>query len=111
MYVERIPNSHSPPAILLSESYRQGGTLKKRTLVKLSDWHESKTAALRRILRDETLVSPDESFILLRSLPHGHVAAALGRLRRLGVDRLLSQGGRQPRREVELCLAMIVARL
>jgi transposase len=111
MYVERIPNRNSPPAILLRESYREGGKIKKRTLANLSDWAEAKIEALRRILRDETLVSPDESFILLRSLPHGHVAAALGTLRRLGVDRLLSQGGRQPRREVELCLAMIVARL
>src|SRR5262245_18849458 len=109
MYVERIPNRNSPPAILLRESYREGGKIKKRTLANLSDWAEAKIEALRRILRDVTLVSPDESFILLRSLPHGHVAAALGTLRRLGVDRLLSQGGRQPRREVEL--AMIVARL
>ena len=111
MYVERIPNRNSPPAILLRESYREGGKIKKRTLANLSDWAEAKIEALRRILRDETLVSPDESFILLRSLPHGHVAAALGTLRRLGVDHLLSQGGRQPRREVELCRAMIVARL
>jgi hypothetical protein len=48
---------------------------------------------------------------LVRSLPHGHVAAALGMLRKLGLDRILSQGGRQPRREVALCIAMIVARL
>jgi hypothetical protein len=48
---------------------------------------------------------------ILRSLPHGHVAAVLGKLRKLGLDRLLSQGGRQPRRLVTLCTAMIVARL
>lgn len=111
MYVERIPNRNSPPAILLRESYRENGKIKKRTLANLSDWAEAKIEALRRLLRDETLVSPDASLILLRSLPHGHVAAALGTLRRLGIDRLLSQGGRQPRRQVELCIAMIVARL
>src|SRR5205807_5539154 len=62
-------------------------------------------------LREETSAAPDEGLKLLRSLPHGHVAAALGTLRKLGLDRLLGQGGRQPRREVALCIAMIVARL
>ena len=48
---------------------------------------------------------------LLRSLPHGHVAAALGTLRKIGLDHILSQGGRQPAREVALCIATMVARL
>jgi hypothetical protein len=52
-----------------------------------------------------------QALTLLRSLPHGHVAAALGMLRKRGLDRVLSQGGRQPRRAVALCIAMIVARL
>jgi len=37
MYIEAVPNRHSPPAILLRESYRQGGKIKKRTLLNLSD--------------------------------------------------------------------------
>lgn len=52
-----------------------------------------------------------EALSMQRSLPHGHVAAALGTLRKIGLERLLSQGGRQPKQEVELCVAMIVARL
>src|SRR6202163_4416782 len=48
---------------------------------------------------------------LLRSLPHGHVAAALGVLRKVGLDGVLSQGGRQPAREVAVCVAMMVARV
>jgi len=52
-----------------------------------------------------------EALSMQRSLPHGHVAAALGTLRKLGLDRLLSQGGRQPKQDVALCVAMIVARL
>src|SRR5262249_49746399 len=112
MYVERVPNRNSPPAILLRESYREGDKIKKRTLANLSDWPEDKIEALRRVLRNETVppTSPDE-LIMLRSLPHGHVAAALWELHKLGLDRLLSQGGRQPKREVALCVAMIVARL
>lgn len=112
MYVERIPNRNSPPAILLRESVREGAKIKKRTLANLSDWPAEKIEALRRVLRNESVApnNPD-ALIMLRSLPHGHVAAALGKVRELGIDRLLSQGGRQPKREVALCVAMIVARL
>ena len=110
MFVERIPNRNSPPAILLRESYRDGDKFKKRTLANLSDWPEPRIEALRCVLRDEAVVPTDqEALTLLRSLPHGHVAAALGMLRKLGFDRILSQGGRQPRREVALCRAMLVA--
>ena len=112
MYVERIPNRNSPPAILLRESYRDGDKIKKRTLANLSDWPAAKIEALRRVLREEAVAPTDERALsILRSLPHGHVAAAVGTLRKLGLDRLLSQGGRQPRREVALCIAMAVARL
>ena len=112
MYVERIPNRNSPPAILLRESYRDGDKVKKRTLANLSDWPAAKIEALRRVLRDEAVAPTDERALsVLRSLPHGHVAAALGTLRRLGLDGLLSQGGRQPRRAAALCIAMAVARL
>jgi transposase len=112
MYVERIPNRNSPPAILLRESYRVGDKIKKRTLANLSDWPAARIDALRLVLRDQAVAPVDQAALtLVRSLPHGHVAAALGILRKLGLDRLLSQGGRQPRREVALCMAMIVARL
>ena len=112
MYVERVPNRNSPPAVLLRESYRDGSKIKKRTLANLADWPAAKVEALRRVLRDEPVATMGQDGLsILRSLPHGHVAAALGKLRKLGLDRLLSQGGRQPRREVALCTAMIVARL
>ena len=112
MYVERIPNRNSPPAILLRESYRDGNKFKRRTLANLSHWAPAKIEALRRVLRDEAVAPTEQDALtLLRSLPHGHVAAALGTLRKIGLDRVLSQGGVQPRREVALCIAMIVARL
>jgi hypothetical protein len=112
MYVERIPNRNSPPAILLRESYRDGDKIKKRTLANLSDWPAARIDALRLVLRDKAVAPVDqEALTLVRSLPHGHVAAALGTLRKLGLDHILSQGGRQPRRPVTLCMAMMVARL
>jgi Transposase DDE domain len=112
MYVERIPNRNSPPAILLRESYREGDKIKKRTLANLSGWPAGKIEALRRVLRGEAVAPTDQrSLTLVRSLPHGHVASVLGTLRRLRLDGMLSQGGRQPARVVALCLAMIAARV
>jgi hypothetical protein len=112
MYVERVPNRNSPAAILLRESFREGDKIKKRTLANLSSWPQAKIEALRRVLRGEAVAAASpQALTLLRSLPHGHVAAALGTLRRIGLDRLLGHNGRQPRREVALCVALIVARL
>lgn len=112
MYVERIPNRNSPPAILLRESYRDGDKIKKRTLANLSDWPAARVDALRLVLRDQVVAPVDqEALTLMRSQPHGHVAATLGTLRKLGLDHILSQGDRQPRRAVALCTAMIAARL
>lgn len=112
MHVDRIPNRTSPPAYLLRETYREGDKVRKRTLANLTHWPPAKIEALRRLLRDELLGGDQTAGLsLLRSLPHGHVAAALGMLRKVGLDRVLSQGGRQPAREVALCIAMMVARV
>src|SRR5437899_12070008 len=84
MYVTVVPNRGSPPAILLRETYREGGTVKNRTLANLTRWKPEKIAALRAVLREETLRPAGDGFEILRSLPHGHVAAALGTARRPG---------------------------
>src|SRR5512133_3635910 len=89
MYVTRVPNRSSPPAVLLRESWREGGKVRTRTLANLSDWPEAKVEALRRVLRGETLVAATDRFAIERALPHGHVAAVLGTLRETGLDRLL----------------------
>src|SRR5215813_4112477 len=82
MHVDRIPNRSSPPAYLLRETYREGQKVKKRTLANISHWPLAKIEALRRVLRGD-FSSGEEQLTLLRSLPHGHVAAALGTLRKL----------------------------
>ena len=108
MYVESVPNRHSPPAILLRESFRQNGKIIKRTLANLSAWPDAQLSALRRVLKGESLVSVSEAFHIQRAAPHGHVAATLGTLRRLGLEPILSRS-RCPERD--LVVAMIVARL
>lgn len=108
MYIATIPNRSSPPAILLRESYRQDGQVKTRTLANLTHWPPAQLEALRRVLRGDTLVAPEDAFEIIRSLPHGHVAAVLGTLRRLGLDCLLAA---QKSHQRDLVVAMIVARL
>jgi len=108
MYIAVVPNRSSPPAILLRESFREGRQVKSRTLANLSRWPPGQVETLRRVLRGETLVAPEEAFEIVRTRPHGHVAAVLGTLRRLGLDRLVAA---QPSRERDLAVAMIVARV
>jgi len=108
MYIESVPNRKSPPAILLREGWREGKKTRKRTLANLSDWPKQKIETLRRLLRDEVLVSPADLFVTERTLPHGHVEAVLGTIRRLGLDVAISS---KRCRERDLVLAMITERL
>jgi transposase len=109
MYVASIPNRNSAPAILLRESYREGAKVKNRTLANLSHWPAHKVEALRAVLRGDTAPGAlEQGFEIIRSVPHGHVAAALGTLRRLGLDSLLAAKRCRPR---DLCEAMIAGRL
>jgi hypothetical protein len=108
MYVTRVPNRSSPPAILLRESYRDGGKVKTRTLANLTDWPDAKIEALRRVLKGETAIVSADALRIERSLPHGHVAAVLGMAKKLGLHKLLRG---VPSRLAKLALAMIVARV
>ena len=108
MYVERVPNRNSPPTVLLRESYRDRGHVKKRTLANLSKLPAAGIEALRRVLRGDRLVTPDETFTCVRSLPHGHVAAVLGAVRQLGLHTVIA---RQASRVRDLIVALVVARI
>ena len=108
MYIETVPNRNSPPAILLREGWREGKKTLKRTLANLSHWPTQKIEALRRLLRDETMVSPQELFTTRRTLPHGHVQAVLGIIRKLGLAAIISA---KHCRERDLVVAMIAQRL
>lgn len=108
MYVDVVPNRNSPPAVLLRESYREGGKVRKRTLANLSSWPPEKVEALRLVLRGEEMVAPGEAFEVSRSLPHGHVQAVLGTLQKLGLERLIASRRSRLR---DLVVAMVVARV
>jgi hypothetical protein len=116
MYIEVVPNRDSPPAILLRESYREAGKVKKRTLLNLSDWPHERVAGFKALLKGGTVIAKDQDAItIIRSLPHGHVDAALGTARKIGLDRLLGPkpapaeaGGNRCR---DLILALVVSRI
>ena len=108
MYVDIVPNRSSPPAVLLRKSWREGGRVRKETIANLSDWPMERVEILRRLLRGETLVPVGEALVVERSQPHGHVAAVLGTLRALGLERLLAS---RRSRERDLVVAMVVARV
>jgi len=109
MYIESVPNRNSPPAILLRESYRENGKVRKRTLCNLSDWSTAHVEGLRGVLKGGTVVAPNrDAFTVTRSLPHGHAALALGTARKIGLDTMLGPEGNRCR---DLVLAMIVARI
>ena len=110
MYVVKVPNRGSPPAILLRESYREDGKVKNRTLANLSSWPDAKVDALTRVLKGQPPPAAplDEAFEITRSLPHGHVAAVLGTARQLGLDELIDP---MPSRHRDLVVAMTVAQV
>jgi hypothetical protein len=109
MYIERVPNRNSPPAILLRESFREGNTVRKRTLANLSSWPPELVEGLQTLLRGGTAVKQlRDAFDIVRSRPHGHVAAVLGTLRHLDLERIIDPN---PSPQRDLVVAMIVARL
>jgi len=108
MYIEAVPNRGSPPAILLRESFRDNGRVKKRTLANLSDWPTALVEGFRTLLKGGIAVAA-EGIGIRRALPHGHAAAVLGTIRLIGLDRLL--GKPSDPRLAPLAIALIASRL
>ena len=108
MYIDIVPNRKSPPAILLRESVREGKKIIKRTVANLSSLSIDQAQAIRRILKGEKLVQPEEHFDILSSRAHGHVEAILFTIRKLGLDKLI---GSRRCKERDLVIAMIASRI
>ena len=108
MYIELVPNRSSPPAILLRESFREQGGVRKRTLANLSAWPTALVEGFRTLLKGGVAVAAD-GIRIRRALPHGHAAAVLGTIRAIGLDRLL--GRPSDKRLAPLAIALIASRL
>ena len=108
MYIEAIPNRGSPPAVLLRESFREQGRVRKRTLANLSTWPTALVEGFRTLLKGGVAVT-EEGVRIRRALPHGHAAAVLGTIRAIGLDRRL--GRPADKRLAPLAIALIASRL
>ena len=102
-YRDKTYRSH-----LLRRTFRQNGKVKHETLGNISHLPDHIVALIRRALKGETFINPDNAFACVRSLPHGHVAAVLGTLKQLGLHALIA---RRPSRVRDLVVALIVARV
>ena len=108
MYVDVVPNRNSPPAILLREGWREHGKIRKRTIANLSHWPPEKIERLRKVLKNEPLVHPQDAFNIESSLPHGHVELVLLAIHKLKLPQLLN---RRPSPQRDRVIAMIAQRV
>lgn len=114
MFIDTIPNRTSPPAVLLRESYREGGRVKKRTLANLSKLPQALIDGITALLAGGKVAgkgAAEPGLEIVRSLTHGHVWAVRGTIRRLGLDRTLQGRSQVERRVRDLIEAMIIQRI
>lgn len=115
MFIETVPNRNSPPAVLLRESFRDAnGKAQKRTLANLSKLPASLIAGLKGLLKGGMVLGEGgDGLSIERSLPHGHVAAGLGMIRKIALDRLLLSTAKDQAsvRHRDLIVGLIVDRL
>jgi hypothetical protein len=108
MHIDAVPNRDSRPTYLLRESFRDGKSVRKRTLANLSELSDAQIAAIRLVLRGEGLCPPSSLFEVTASRPAGHVQAVAVAMRQLQMERLLAA---RPSRERDLVVAMVAARI
>jgi hypothetical protein len=109
MYIERVPNRNSPPAVLLRESYREGNRVKKRTIANLSSLPDDVIDNLKLALKGgKTIENIEGAIEIERSLPHGHISAVLGTLKKIGLDKIL---GKEQPYLISLVISLIVSRI
>jgi hypothetical protein len=112
MFIERVPNRSSPPAILIRESFREGTKVYKRTLANISKLPEPMVAAIGQLIKGAEIAAPvADAFEIRRALPHGHVAAVLGTMRKTGLDALLKARTKDEQRSAAIAKALIVNRV
>lgn len=108
MYIDRIPNRKSPPAILVRESYREGGKVKKRLVANISRLPADCIAAIEARLAGRKMVPGGDGFETTHTTPHGHVNAILSTMRRIGLDDMIAS---KPCHERSIVMGLIAERL
>lgn len=110
MYIDVVPNRNSPPAVLLRESYRDGNKVRKRTVANLSSLPTHVIEGIKALLKGGSVTGQplEKSFEITRSLPHGHVVAAVEAMRGIGLEALIDP---EKTRQRDLAVAMLIARI
>lgn len=112
MFIERVPNRTSPPAILIRESFREGKKVHKRTLANISKLPEPMITAISQLIKGAKIAAPvADAFEIRRALPHGHVAAVLGTMRKTGLDALIKARTKDEHRSASIVRTLIVSRV
>ena len=73
----------------LRRTYRDGGKVRHETLGNLSGLPEAMIDSIEAVLKGTALVPAARAVTILRSLPHGHVAAVHAMAVKLGLPALL----------------------
>jgi len=115
MHVARIKSSHVDRQGRLREyesrylrrTFREDGRVKHETLADLSGLPEATVDAIEAALRGIRLVPADAAVTIIRSVPHGHVAAVHAMAKAVGLPGLLGPACR----ERDLALALIISRV
>lgn len=114
MYIETVKNRNSPPAILLRESYREDGKVKKRTLLNMTGFSPAIIDGFRAVLKgtvaaaDQAVLHPERDLSLSDAKPYGAAAAVVGMIRKIGLDRMIDT---RASRERDIVVAMIADRM
>lgn len=108
MFVAKVPNRSFPPCYLLRESHRVNGKVTTTTLANLSHLELFQIEAIAAALKGQALVPLEGALTIDRSLPHGHVAAIVGTLGKLGIDRLIEA---EDSKHLSLVLGMMALRM
>lgn len=108
MHIHIVPNRNSRPAILLRESYREGGKVKKRTIANLSSLSLEQAEMIRLVLQGKKVAEAENIFEKTETKHHGHVHAVYGVIKRLGLDKIISS---TPCRSRDIVVAVIIARI
>ncbi len=106
--IERRHNGKVYTSYLLRRTYREDGKVKHETLGNLSHLPQEVIGTIRAALRGEVSPVGDDGLKIVRSLPHGHVAAVLGTVRNIGLEQIVAS---RPSPERTLVVAMIVSRV
>ena len=106
--INRTYKGKTYESFLLRRSYRKGKKVKHQTLGNISHLPRPLIEMIAAALRGETFIPASEAFEVVRSLPHGHVAAVVGMARSIGLDSLI---GSRPCKERSWVLAMVLGRI